>query len=183
MSRGEGRGGSERGSALLLVVASSAVLLTLAAALLAVALAARETAALRLDAAQADWLARAALRETVGGLATGRVRLPSAGSPVLVDGLLPTAPAGVPSLPAGGVPAPDAPPGGGCGFRAEVRPVAGPGGILRDVPFGDGSGHSGRLVEVRGEGWCGRGKATRTLRLVALPGSRVEVLSRSRTPW
>lgn len=167
---------SERGTTLLLVALTSALLLTLAGTLLAAALAARDTAVLRADAAQAEWLARAALRETIDGLATGRVRLPSGDGSVLVDGVLPDPPPGMEPLPAGDMPAPAAPPGGGCGFRADVRAVKGPDGQPREVPFSGAPGH-GRLVEVRGEGWCGRGYAVRRLRLVALPGVRVEVLA------
>lgn len=173
----------QRGSALLLVAASSAVLLTLAATLLAAALAAWQTAVLRSDAAQAGWLASAGLREAVDGLATGRILLPSGSSPVVVTGVLPDPPPGVEPLPAGAAPAPAGPPGGGCGFRVAVRTVRGPDGTPREVAFTGAPAGVGRLVELRGEGWCGRGHATRTARAVALPGSRVQVLTAAPVRW
>ena len=141
--------GSQRGSALLLVVGATAAVGVLAAALLTASFIAYETAALRHDGIQARLLAQSALDMLAVEIGRRQVRLPAgAGDGVVWRGQPPAPPAGFE--------APSARSGEPCGFRARLETVMGGAGVRYELTP-DGPGRL--LVDVLAEGFCGRGYA------------------------
>lgn len=147
------------GSALLLVVGATAALSALAMALLTASLISYEIVAVRRDGDQARLLAESAVAVVEVELAAGRLAVPGAGGSTW-EGSLPSPPAGMKPWPAA------------CGFRARMATVPGPAGPAR-LRVGD---FDGVLVDVVGEGWCGRGFHSRQGRLAVAADRRVRRL-------